>query len=138
MQASPEHLPQSCHARNHGPKNMVQKEIQVYMMPIDICHLLSYKGLILFVCVLINKSTVFLTSVAVFSCREQILLILLRVTESVMKRPPSIMPQGKKNNTLSGRLAGPIFQVHYITISYVFFFFFRSKWEKGNSYVSSL
>lgn len=28
-----------------------------------------------------------------------------------MKRPPSIMPQGKKNNTLSGRLAGPIFQV---------------------------
>lgn len=44
-------------------------------------------------------------------CREQILLVLLRVTESVMKRPPSIMPQGKKNNTLSGRLAGPIFQV---------------------------
>lgn len=44
--------------------------------------------------------------------REQILLVLLRVTESVMKRPPSIMPQGKKNNTLSGRLAGPIFQVH--------------------------
>uniref|UniRef100_A0A669F722 Ral GTPase activating protein catalytic subunit alpha 1 n=1 Tax=Oreochromis niloticus TaxID=8128 RepID=A0A669F722_ORENI len=35
---------------------------------------------------------------------EQILLVLLRVTESVMKRPPSIMPQGKKNNTLSGRL----------------------------------
>lgn len=30
-----------------------------------------------------------------------------------MKRPPSIMPHGKKNNTLSGRLAGPIFQVHY-------------------------
>lgn len=41
------------------------------------------------------------------------MLILLRVTESVMKRPPSIMPQGKKNNTLSGRLAGPIFQVRY-------------------------
>ncbi|KAM9708276.1 ral GTPase-activating protein subunit alpha-1 isoform 6-T8 [Menidia menidia] len=41
---------------------------------------------------------------------EQILLVLLRVTESVMKRPPSIMPHGKKNNTLSGRLAGPIFQ----------------------------
>uniref|UniRef100_A0A3Q3WB60 Rap-GAP domain-containing protein n=1 Tax=Mola mola TaxID=94237 RepID=A0A3Q3WB60_MOLML len=38
---------------------------------------------------------------------EQILLVLLRVTESVMKRPPSIMPQGKKNYTLSGRLAGP-------------------------------
>ncbi|XP_078796508.1 ral GTPase-activating protein subunit alpha-1 isoform X4 [Oryzias latipes] len=42
---------------------------------------------------------------------EQILLVLLRVTESVMKRPPSIMPLGKKiNNTLSGRLAGPVFQ----------------------------
>ncbi|XP_072221670.1 ral GTPase-activating protein subunit alpha-1 [Leuresthes tenuis] len=41
---------------------------------------------------------------------EQVLLVLLRVTESVMKRPPSIMPHGKKNNTLSGRLAGPIFQ----------------------------
>lgn len=47
-----------------------------------------------------------------FYCREQILLVLLRVTESVMKRPPSIMPHGKKSNTLSGRLAGPIFQVH--------------------------
>lgn len=43
--------------------------------------------------------------------REQVLLVLLRVTESVMKRPPSIMPHCKKNNTLSGRLAGPIFQV---------------------------
>ncbi|CAG09858.1 unnamed protein product [Tetraodon nigroviridis] len=42
---------------------------------------------------------------------EQILLVLLRVTESVMKRPPSIMPHGKKSNTLSGRLAGPVFQV---------------------------
>uniref|UniRef100_A0A3B3DFU3 Ral GTPase activating protein catalytic subunit alpha 1 n=1 Tax=Oryzias melastigma TaxID=30732 RepID=A0A3B3DFU3_ORYME len=41
---------------------------------------------------------------------EQILLVLLRVTESVMKRPPSIMPLSKKSNTLSGRLAGPIFQ----------------------------
>uniref|UniRef100_A0A3P8R6Q6 Rap-GAP domain-containing protein n=1 Tax=Astatotilapia calliptera TaxID=8154 RepID=A0A3P8R6Q6_ASTCA len=51
---------------------------------------------------------------------EQILLILLRVTESVMKRPPSIMPQGKKNNTLSGRLAGPIFQTLIVA------------WIKGN------
>uniref|UniRef100_A0A8C2H1T9 Ral GTPase activating protein, alpha subunit 1 (catalytic) n=1 Tax=Cyprinus carpio TaxID=7962 RepID=A0A8C2H1T9_CYPCA len=33
---------------------------------------------------------------------EQILLVLLRVTECVMKRPPSIMPHGKKSNTLSG------------------------------------
>uniref|UniRef100_A0A8C8JSQ7 Rap-GAP domain-containing protein n=1 Tax=Oncorhynchus tshawytscha TaxID=74940 RepID=A0A8C8JSQ7_ONCTS len=40
---------------------------------------------------------------------EQILLVLLRVTECVMKRPPSIMPHGKKNMTLSGRLAGSFF-----------------------------
>ncbi|KAM4723901.1 ral GTPase-activating protein subunit alpha-1 isoform 6-T6 [Anableps anableps] len=51
---------------------------------------------------------------------EQILLVLLRVTESVMKRPPSIMPQGKKINTLSGRLAGPIFQTLIVA------------WIKGN------
>uniref|UniRef100_A0A673BX54 Ral GTPase activating protein, alpha subunit 1 (catalytic) n=1 Tax=Sphaeramia orbicularis TaxID=375764 RepID=A0A673BX54_9TELE len=51
---------------------------------------------------------------------EQILLVLLRVTESVMKRPPSIMPPGKKNNTLSGRLAGPIFQTLIVA------------WIKGN------
>ncbi|XP_033991095.1 ral GTPase-activating protein subunit alpha-1 isoform X2 [Trematomus bernacchii] len=51
---------------------------------------------------------------------EQALLVMLRVTESVMKRPPSIMPQGKKNNTLSGRLAGPIFQTLIVA------------WIKGN------
>ncbi|XP_071389104.1 ral GTPase-activating protein subunit alpha-1 [Centroberyx affinis] len=51
---------------------------------------------------------------------EQILLVLLRVTESVMKRPPSIMPQGKKNHTLSGRLAGAIFQTLIVA------------WIKGN------
>ncbi|XP_029316257.1 ral GTPase-activating protein subunit alpha-1 isoform X2 [Cottoperca gobio] len=51
---------------------------------------------------------------------EQALLILLRVTESVMKRPPSIMPHGKKTNTLSGRLAGPIFQTLIVA------------WIKGN------
>ncbi|XP_078134505.1 ral GTPase-activating protein subunit alpha-1 isoform X4 [Sander vitreus] len=51
---------------------------------------------------------------------EQVLLVLLRVTESVMKRPPSIMPPGKKNNTLSGRLAGPIFQTLIVA------------WIKGN------
>ncbi|XP_028298371.1 ral GTPase-activating protein subunit alpha-1 isoform X9 [Gouania willdenowi] len=51
---------------------------------------------------------------------EQILLVLLRVTESVMKRPPSIMPPSKKNNTLSGRLAGPIFQTLIVA------------WIKGN------
>ncbi|XP_056281613.1 ral GTPase-activating protein subunit alpha-1 isoform X4 [Pseudoliparis swirei] len=51
---------------------------------------------------------------------EQVLLVLLRVTESVMKRPPSIMPHCKKNNTLSGRLAGPIFQTLIVA------------WIKGN------
>ncbi|XP_049597102.1 ral GTPase-activating protein subunit alpha-1 isoform X6 [Syngnathus scovelli] len=51
---------------------------------------------------------------------EQILLVLLRVTESVMKRPPSIMPHGKKCNTLSGRLAGPVFQTLIVA------------WIKGN------
>uniref|UniRef100_A0A3Q3A3P8 Ral GTPase activating protein catalytic subunit alpha 1 n=1 Tax=Kryptolebias marmoratus TaxID=37003 RepID=A0A3Q3A3P8_KRYMA len=51
---------------------------------------------------------------------EQILLVLLRVTESVMKRPPSIMPHGKKSHTLSGRLAGPIFQTLIVA------------WIKGN------
>ncbi|XP_061751780.1 ral GTPase-activating protein subunit alpha-1 isoform X9 [Nerophis ophidion] len=51
---------------------------------------------------------------------EQILLVLLRVTETVMKRPPSIMPHGKKRNTLSDRLAGPIFQTLIVA------------WIKGN------
>ncbi|XP_073784332.1 ral GTPase-activating protein subunit alpha-1 isoform X13 [Danio rerio] len=51
---------------------------------------------------------------------EQILLVLLRVTECVMKRPPSIMPHGKKSSTLSGRLAGAIFQTLIVA------------WIKGN------
>ncbi|XP_066513820.1 ral GTPase-activating protein subunit alpha-1 [Hoplias malabaricus] len=51
---------------------------------------------------------------------EQILLVLLRVTECVMKRPPASMPQGKKSNTLSGRLAGAIFQTLIVA------------WIKGN------
>ncbi|XP_062324670.1 ral GTPase-activating protein subunit alpha-1 isoform X2 [Osmerus eperlanus] len=51
---------------------------------------------------------------------EQILLVLLRVTECVMKRPPSIMPQGKKSMTLSGRLAGAVFQTLIVA------------WIKGN------
>ncbi|XP_077095152.1 ral GTPase-activating protein subunit alpha-1 isoform X6 [Siphateles boraxobius] len=51
---------------------------------------------------------------------EQVLLVLLRVTECVMKRPPSIMPHGKKSNTLSGRLAGAIFQTLIVA------------WIKGN------
>uniref|UniRef100_A0A8C7MFX2 Ral GTPase activating protein catalytic subunit alpha 1 n=1 Tax=Oncorhynchus kisutch TaxID=8019 RepID=A0A8C7MFX2_ONCKI len=55
---------------------------------------------------------------------EQILLVLLRVTECVMRRPPSIMPHGKKNFTLSGRLAGAVFQVPSITLIVA--------WIKGN------
>ncbi|KAJ8290298.1 hypothetical protein GJAV_G00011080 [Gymnothorax javanicus] len=51
---------------------------------------------------------------------EQILLVLLRVTDCVMKRPPSIMPPGKKTMTLSGRLAGAIFQTLIVA------------WIKGN------
>lgn len=40
------------------------------------------------------------------------LLVLLRVTESVLKIPPQtfLQYQGRKNSTLAGRLAGPLFQ----------------------------
>lgn len=40
------------------------------------------------------------------------LLVLLRVTESVLKMPSQVFLQfqGKKNMTLAGRLAGPLFQ----------------------------
>ncbi|NXI46775.1 RGPA1 protein, partial [Galbula dea] len=41
---------------------------------------------------------------------EQMLLVLLRVTESVLKIPPQTFLQGRKNSTLAGRLAGPLFQ----------------------------
>ncbi|XP_066044542.1 ral GTPase-activating protein subunit alpha-1 isoform X7 [Chamaea fasciata] len=43
---------------------------------------------------------------------EQMLLVLLRVTESVLKIPPQTFSQyqGRKNSTLAGRLAGPLFQ----------------------------
>ncbi|XP_077179245.1 ral GTPase-activating protein subunit alpha-1 isoform X13 [Paroedura picta] len=43
---------------------------------------------------------------------EQMLLVLLRVTESVLKIPSHIFLQyqGRKNSTLAGRLAGPLFQ----------------------------
>ncbi|KYO37256.1 ral GTPase-activating protein subunit alpha-1 isoform X5 [Alligator mississippiensis] len=43
---------------------------------------------------------------------EQMLLVLLRVTESVLKIPPPTFLQyyGRKNSTLAGRLAGPLFQ----------------------------
>ncbi|XP_041132430.1 ral GTPase-activating protein subunit alpha-1-like isoform X8 [Polyodon spathula] len=51
---------------------------------------------------------------------EQILLVLLRVTECVMKKPPSAVPHGKKTMTLAGRLAGAIFQTLIVA------------WIKGN------
>nr|XP_045011328.1 ral GTPase-activating protein subunit alpha-1 isoform X6 [Jaculus jaculus] len=43
---------------------------------------------------------------------EQMLLVLLRVTESVLKMSSQafLQYQGKKNMTLAGRLAGPLFQ----------------------------
>uniref|UniRef100_G1SRS4 Ral GTPase activating protein catalytic subunit alpha 1 n=1 Tax=Oryctolagus cuniculus TaxID=9986 RepID=G1SRS4_RABIT len=43
---------------------------------------------------------------------EQMLLVLLRVTESVLKMPSQafLQFQGKKNMNLAGRLAGPLFQ----------------------------
>ncbi|XP_047677714.1 ral GTPase-activating protein subunit alpha-1 isoform X4 [Tachysurus fulvidraco] len=71
---------------------------------------------------------------------EQILLVLLRVTECVMKRPPSIMPQGKKNNTLSGRLAGALFQtliVAWIKAN-LNVFISRDLWDELLSVLSSL
>uniref|UniRef100_A0A5F8GZG5 Ral GTPase activating protein catalytic subunit alpha 1 n=1 Tax=Monodelphis domestica TaxID=13616 RepID=A0A5F8GZG5_MONDO len=46
---------------------------------------------------------------------EQMLLVLLRVTESVLKIPSQVFQQyqGRKNMTLAGRLAGPLFQNHW-------------------------
>ncbi|XP_075387194.1 ral GTPase-activating protein subunit alpha-1 isoform X3 [Tenrec ecaudatus] len=43
---------------------------------------------------------------------EEMLLVLLRVTESVLKTPPQafLQSQGKRAGTLAGRLAGPLFQ----------------------------
>ncbi|KAM8921688.1 ral GTPase-activating protein subunit alpha-1 isoform 6-T6 [Pelodytes ibericus] len=42
----------------------------------------------------------------------QLLLVMLRVTESVLKVPPQVLTQyqGRKNQILAGRLAGPLFQ----------------------------
>nr|DBA14266.1 TPA: hypothetical protein GDO54_005260 [Pyxicephalus adspersus] len=42
----------------------------------------------------------------------QLLLVMLRVTESVLKVPPQVLQQyqGRKNQILAGRLAGPLFQ----------------------------
>lgn len=53
-----------------------------------------------------------ITPSLILFCREQMLLVLLRVTESVLKIPPQtfLQYQGRKNCTLAGRLAGPLFQ----------------------------
>ncbi|XP_042565713.1 ral GTPase-activating protein subunit alpha-1 isoform X2 [Clupea harengus] len=51
---------------------------------------------------------------------EQILLVLLRVTECVMKRSPSVTASSRRSPTLSGRLAGAIFQTLIVA------------WIKGN------
>ncbi|XP_069806445.1 ral GTPase-activating protein subunit alpha-1 isoform X2 [Dendropsophus ebraccatus] len=42
----------------------------------------------------------------------QLLLVMLRVTECVLKIPPQVLQQyqGRKNQILAGRLAGPLFQ----------------------------
>lgn len=53
-----------------------------------------------------------MVTLSLMFCREQMLLVLLRVTESVLKIPPQtfLQCQGRKNSTLAGRLAGPLFQ----------------------------
>lgn len=52
------------------------------------------------------------------------LLVLLRVTESVLKIPSQtfLQYQGRKNSTLAGRLAGPLFQANLIYINMRIFF----------------
>ncbi|XP_066550787.1 ral GTPase-activating protein subunit alpha-1 isoform X2 [Amia ocellicauda] len=71
---------------------------------------------------------------------EQILLVLLRVTECVMKRPPTTMPHGKKTATLSGRLAGAIFQT--LIVAWIKgnlnVYIFRELWDDLLAVLSSL
>lgn len=112
VQAGPEYLPESCHARDHGPEDMVRRQKSFHRHETHRLWTHIY---------------VMMDLIVLFVRREQILLVLLRVTESVMKRPPSIMPQGKKNNTLSGRLAGPIFQVTCLSLQ-------RPEWKKSCSH----
>lgn len=61
------------------------------------------------------------------------LLVLLRVTESVLKMPSQafLQFQGKKNMNLAGRLAGPLFQAIKINrwidmFGFIYLFFHNS------------
>uniref|UniRef100_A0A671DU29 Ral GTPase activating protein catalytic subunit alpha 1 n=1 Tax=Rhinolophus ferrumequinum TaxID=59479 RepID=A0A671DU29_RHIFE len=73
---------------------------------------------------------------------EQMLLVLLRVTESVLKMPSQafLQFQGKKNMTLAGRLAGPLFQtliVAWIKAN-LNVYISRELWDELLSVLSSL
>ncbi|KFP63648.1 Ral GTPase-activating protein subunit alpha-1, partial [Cariama cristata] len=79
---------------------------------------------------------------------EQMLLVLLRVTESVLKIPPQtfLQYQGRKNSTLAGRLAGPLFQAikHKFTLIIAWIkanlnvYISRELWDDLLSVMSSL
>ena len=47
-------------------------------------------------------------------CREQLLLVLLRITSVVM----ATVPPGNRDRSLSGRLAGPLFKVRILKVFY--------------------
>ncbi|KFO63715.1 Ral GTPase-activating protein subunit alpha-1, partial [Corvus brachyrhynchos] len=70
---------------------------------------------------------------------EQMLLVLLRVTESVLKIPPQtfLQYQGRKNSTLAGRLAGPLFQATWIKAN-LNVYISRELWDDLLSVMSSL
>ncbi|XP_019500257.1 PREDICTED: ral GTPase-activating protein subunit alpha-1 isoform X12 [Hipposideros armiger] len=73
---------------------------------------------------------------------EQMLLVLLRVTESVLKMPSQafLQFQGKKNMTLAGRLSGPLFQtliVAWIKAN-LNVYISRELWDELLSVLSSL
>ncbi|KAI1237756.1 hypothetical protein IHE44_0013842 [Lamprotornis superbus] len=71
---------------------------------------------------------------------EQMLLVLLRVTESVLKLPPQtfLQYQGRKNSTLAGRLAGPLFQAIAWIKANLNVYISRELWDDLLSVMSSL
>ncbi|KFW81903.1 Ral GTPase-activating protein subunit alpha-1, partial [Manacus vitellinus] len=71
---------------------------------------------------------------------EQMLLVLLRVTESVLKIPPQtfLQYQGRKNSTLAGRLAGPLFQAMAWIKANLNVYISRELWDDLLSVMSSL
>ncbi|XP_027424563.2 ral GTPase-activating protein subunit alpha-1 isoform X10 [Zalophus californianus] len=73
---------------------------------------------------------------------EQMLLVLLRVTESVLKMPSQafLQFQGKKNMTLAGRLAGPLFQTLIVACikANLNVYISRELWDDLLSVLSSL